>query len=360
MKLQQSLQNALDEWARITDLDLCLLDAQNNLFVTTRPFPLPDPARLEEFKELDAECMGNADTCVYKVLYGNQLRYLLILHGKNPDLPTLSQLALCQVSSLLEAHAPKEDKLTFLRELLLGDCPQSEVASRARQLKISTDARRLIFYIQMKTAQDETALTMIRNLFSTRTKDFILPIGDSAIVVIREILPTDDMDEMDAVARMLIDMLGSEAMISAWVSYSNVTPTLQGLTRAYQEARMAIEVGRIFASQKNIFPYNRLGIGRLIYQLPQEVCEMFVDEVFGARDLSDLDDVMLATIRLLFENNLNLSETSRQLFVHRNTLVYRFEKLQKRYGLDLRTFEDAVTFKIGMMVVEYLKQKSGL
>ena len=163
--------------------------------------------------------------------------------------------------------------------------------------------------------------------------------------------------DLDDIAHMLVDMLNTEAMTSAWVSYSNIADDLKQLPDAYKEARTALEVGKIFYTGKNVFGYNRLGIGRLIYQLPVEICEMFIDEFFKEETLDSIDDETLATIRTFFENNLNLSETSRQLYVHRNTLVYRFEKLQKKFGLDIRTFEDALTFKLAMMVVNYIKYK---
>ena len=165
---------------------------------------------------------------------------------------------------------------------------------------------------------------------------------------------------MRRVAHMLVDMLNTEAMTSAWVSYSNLTDNIHHLPSAYKEAKTALEVGKIFYAQKNVFGYNRLGIGRLIYQLPVEICEMFIDEFFKEETLDSIDDETLATIRTFFENNLNLSETSRQLYVHRNTLVYRFEKLQKKFGLDIRTFEDALTFKLAMMVVDYIKYSQNL
>ena len=150
-------------------------------------------------------------------------------------------------------------------------------------------------------------------------------------------------------------MLNTEVMTSAWVSYSNIAEDINGLATAYQEAKTAMEVGKIFYPHNNVFGYNQLGIGRLIYQLPVEICEMFIDEYFKEETLDSIDEETLTTIRTFFENNLNLSETSRQLYVHRNTLVYRFEKLQKKFGLDIRTFEDALTFKLAMMVVDYVK-----
>ena len=186
-----------------------------------------------------------------------------------------------------------------------------------------------------------------------RTRDFITALDDSGIIVVRELQSTESYEELDGIACMLVDMLNTEAMTSAWVSYSNVADDIMELSDAYKEARTALEVGKIFYADKNVFGYNRLGIGRLIYQLPTQVCNMFVGEIFGEESLESIDDETLNIIRTFFENNLNLSETSRQLYVHRNTLVYRFEKLQKRFGLDIRTFEDALAFKLAMMVSDY-------
>lgn len=157
---------------------------------------------------------------------------------------------------------------------------------------------------------------------------------------------------------MLVDMLGAEAMTQAWVACSNTADDLRELSNAYKEARTALEIGKIFYAERAVFEYRTLGIGRLIYQLPVSICEMFIEEIFGDESLDSIDGETLAIIRTFFENNLNLSETSRQLYVHRNTLVYRFEKIQKKFGLDLRTFEDAMTFKLAMLVVGYLKSKS--
>ena len=150
-------------------------------------------------------------------------------------------------------------------------------------------------------------------------------------------------------------MLNTEAMTSAWVSYSTTAGELIHLPAAYEEARTALEVGKIFYAEKNVFGYKELGIGRLIYQLPVSVCKMFIDEIFKHETLESVDEETLITIRTFFENNLNLSETSRQLYVHRNTLVYRFEKLEKKFGLDIRTFDDALTFKLAMMVADYIQ-----
>lgn len=241
-----------------------------------------------------------------------------------------------------------------MQNLLLGRYSQVEAFNKAARLHIAPSVRRAVFLVETKQHKDENALATIRNIFSARTRDFITALDDSGIIVVRELQSTESYEELNGIACMLVDMLNTEAMTSAWVSYSNVADDIMQLSDAYKEARTALEVGKIFYADKNVFGYNRLGIGRLIYQLPTQVCDMFVGEIFGEESLDSIDDETLNIIRTFFENNLNLSETSRQLYVHRNTLVYRFEKLQKRFGLDIRTFEDALAFKLAMMVSDYI------
>ena len=242
-----------------------------------------------------------------------------------------------------------------MQNLLLDRYSQVEAFNKAAKLHISPSVRRAVFLVETKQHKDESALATIRNIFSARTRDFITALDDSGIIVVRELQNTESYEELDGIACMLVDMLNTEAMTSAWVSYSNIADDLKQLPDAYKEARTALEVGKIFYTGKNVFGYNRLGIGRLIYQLPIPLCKMFIKEIFDGKSPDEFDDEILTTINKFFENNLNVSETSRQLYIHRNTLVYRLDKLQKSTGLDLRVFEDAITFKIALMVVKYMK-----
>lgn len=345
----------MDDWKRISGLDFCLLLENNTIFVTTGERLLPSAAKLEDFRNSTALCIANSNCCLYKVTEKEQVPYILIVWGSSETTATIGELAVCQIQSILEGFSEKNDKNTFMQKLLLGRYTEIEAFNRARKLRISSTARRAVFMVETRQASDEHALTTIKNIFSARTHDFITAIDNSGIIIIRELTSTDTYDSLEDTAHMLVDMLGTEAMTQAWVSYSNTVDSLKDLANAYKEARTALEIGKIFYSERNVFGYRTLGIGRLIYQLPTSICEMFIQEIFGEESLESVDSETLTLIRTFFENNLNLSETSRQLFVHRNTLVYRFEKIQKKFGLDLRTFEDAMTFKIAMLVSGYLK-----
>lgn len=353
MKIQQTLQKSLEDWNRISGLDFCILDENNQIYITTCDKKLPSVEKLTQFREDAALCVSNRSCSLYKLDNGSG-DMLLIVWGSGDSASTIGELAVCQIESLLSAYAEKTDKNSFMQNLLLDRYSQVEAFNKAAKLHISPSVRRAVFLVETKQHKDESALATIRNIFSARTRDFITALDDSGIIVVRELQNTESYEELDGIACMLVDMLNTEAMTSAWVSYSNVADDIMELSDAYKEARTALEVGKIFYAEKNVFGYNQLGIGRLIYQLPTQVCEMFVNEIFGDESLESIDDETLNIIRTFFENNLNLSETSRQLYVHRNTLVYRFEKLQKRFGLDVRTFEDALVFKLAMMVSDYI------
>ena len=358
ISIQRNLQKCMEDWKQISGLDFCLLSEDNSVFVATGERRIPSAGKLEDFRNGDALCTANASCCLYKVMDRDELLYILIVWGSGESTSTIGELAVCQIRSLIEAYSEKNDKNAFMQKLLLGSYSEVEAFNRAKKLHISSSCQRAVFLVETRQAGDEHALTMIRNIFSARTHDFITSVDDKGIIIVRELVSTETYENLEATAHMLVDMLGAEAMTQAWVAYSNVANGLRDLANAYKEARMALEIGKIFYSERNVFGYRKLGIGRLIYQLPEEVCEMFIEEIFDGESLDAIDGETLNIIRTFFENNLNLSETSRELYVHRNTLVYRFEKIQKRFGLDLRSFEDALTFKIAMLVSGYLRYRS--
>jgi carbohydrate diacid regulator len=209
--------------------------------------------------------------------------------------------------------------------------------------------------VESAGGKDNNVLEIARTHFGSNSKDFITAVDESNVIVVKEFSETDTGKEIEKAARALETTLLKEGIREVRIAYGTIVHEIKEVSRSYKEAKMALDVGKIFYADKNVFGYNQLGIGRLIYQLPVSICEMFIDEIFKEETLDSIDEETLITIRTFFENNLNLSETSRQLYVHRNTLVYRFEKLQRKFGLDIRAFEDALTFKLAMMVVDYIK-----
>ena len=235
-----------------------------------------------------------------------------------------------------------------------------DIYNRAKKLHIDTDVRRIVFIIETKNEKDNNALETVRNIFSSKAKDFVTAVDEKNIILVKEVKQNESYEDMNKTAKVIVDMLNTEAMSSVHVAFGTIVNEIKEVSRSYKEAKMALDVGKIFYGNRNIIAYSNLGIGRLIYQLPIPLCKMFIKEIFENRSPDDFDEETLTTINKFFENSLNVSETSRQLYIHRNTLVYRLDKLQKSTGLDLRVFEDAITFKIALMVVKYMKYMESL
>ena len=246
------------------------------------------------------------------------------------------------------------------KRMLLDNLLLVDIYNRAKKLHIETNVRRVVFLIETKQEKDINALETVRSLFATKTKDFITAVDEKNIILVKEVKPNEDYADLEKTASVILDMLSSEAMTKVRVAYGTVVNDIKEVSRSYKEAKMALDVGKIFYNGKNVVAYGTLGIGRLIYQLPLPLCRMFIREIFDGKSPDEFDEETLTTINKFFENSLNVSETSRQLYIHRNTLVYRLDKLQKSTGLDLRVFEDAITFKIALMVVKYMKYMENL
>ena len=232
----------------------------------------------------------------------------------------------------------------------------SSIFTIVRKSCISTP-RHAAWYslLEISNEKENNSLETVRALFNSKSGDFITAVDEKSIIVVKELGAQDGSTEMERIAGMILDSLGEEKKKEALVAYGTVVGEIKEVSRSYKEARMALNVGKIFFEERSVIAYSSLGIGRLIYQLPIPLCKMFIREIFDGKSPDDFDEETLITINKFFENSLNVSETSRQLYIHRNTLVYRLDKLQKSTGLDLRIFEDAITFKIALMVVKYMK-----
>ena len=269
------------------------------------------------------------------------------------DTPEETELALSQIRCLCAAYKEKYNKADFLKSLMTEGIPSYDVGDRVARLHIDPEEKRVLFLLEARTI-DDTLTEILKNLFPSRSKTYLVPMSENRISVLRPLKSGETAESMRQIARTIVDTLNMEALTHVQLSYSSVIDTLADLSSAFRETSLALQVGKLFYSEQTVFPYNELGIGRLIYQLPVSICERFLEEIFGKEIPEAFDDETTATINRFFQNNLNIAETSRQLHMHRNTLIYRLEQIQKRTGLDLRTFEDAMTFKIATMVINYL------
>ena len=356
----QILQNTIDGLKGITRIDLCIIDVEGKVLAAT--FPEADqyiePA--QAFVESPADSQVVNGYQFFKVFDEHQLEYILLASGDSDDVYMVGKIASFQIQNLLVAYKERFDKDNFIKNLLLDNLLLVDIYNRAKKLHIETDVKRIVFIIETKTEKDTNALETVRTLFSSKTKDFITAVDEKNIILVKEIKPSETYEDMRKTAKVIVDMLNTEAMSSVNVAYGTIVNEIKEVSRSYKEAKLALDVGKIFYSDRKIIAYSNLGIGRLIYQLPLPLCKMFIKEIFDGKSPDEFDEETLTTINKFFENSLNVSETSRQLYIHRNTLVYRLDKLQKSTGLDLRVFEDAITFKIALMVVKYMKYMESL
>ena len=351
----QVLQSTLDGLKAISRVDLCIMDSEGILLASTFE-------GAESFRESVLSFVGSpADSQVisgyqfFKVLDENQLEYILIVNGSSDDAYMVGKLAAFQMQNLLVAYKERFDKDNFIKNLLLDNLLLVDIYSRAKKLHIDADARRVVFILEVSHERENSCLELVRGLFGNKANDFVTAVDEKSIIVVKELSEREGYEEMNAVAVMIMDALPEEKRQNALIAFGTIVGEIKEVSRSYKEARMALNVGKIFFAERQIIAYSTLGIGRLIYQLPIPLCKMFIKEIFEGKSPDDFDEETLTTINKFFENSLNVSETSRQLYIHRNTLVYRLDKLQKSTGLDLRVFEDAITFKIALMVVKYMK-----
>lgn len=278
--------------------------------------------------------------------------------GITLDVPDISQEnienTLSQIRCLCTAYREKYNKTDFLHGLMSGGIPAYDIQERAARLHIKTDERRVLFLLESRYI-DDTVNEILRNLFPAQTKAYLVPVTDNAAAILRPLKSGESAEDSRSIARTIVDTLNTEALTQVQVAYSFVIESLSDLPEAFRETSLALRVGKLFYSGQTVFPYNELGIGRLIYQLPVSLCENFLKEIFGSDIPGSFDEDTLGTVNRFFQNNLNIAETARQLHMHRNTLIYRLEQIQKRTGLDVRLFEDAMTFKIATMVLNYLQ-----
>lgn len=351
----QILSNIIDGIKNISRIDMCVTDTEGKVLVTT----FNDTDNVEKsavsFAKSPADSQTVSEFQFFKVMEDNQVEYILVAKGNSDDVYMVGKMAVFQLQSLLVAYKERYDKDNFIKNLLLDNMLLVDIYSRAKKLHIDIDVKRVVFIIETENEKDVNALETIRGLFASKSKDFITAVDENNIILVKEVEEDQTYDDMDKIANIILDMSNTEAMAKVSIAYGTMINDIKEVSRSYKEAKLALDVGKIFYSDKKVIAYSKLGIGRLIYQLPMPLCKMFIKEIFDGKSPDEFDEETLTTINKFFENNLNVSETSRQLYIHRNTLVYRLDKLQKSTNLDLRVFDDAITFKIALMVVKYMK-----
>ena len=325
-----------------------------------------DPALLgERWSDAALKVAGSGDQIVtfaqktFKVILSSAsyYEYAVFCTGDDEIARTCCSLAYIALNDAKTFYEEKHDRGTFVKNIIMDNILPGDIYIRAKELHFATDAPRAVFLVRQLGHSDVSTVDVLSGMFPDKMQDFVISVNENDIAVIKQITPSTTDEDLEKIARSMEDTLKNELFIKTVIGIGTVAEHLRSLADSYKEAQTAIDVGKVFDTEKSIINYENLGIGRLIYQLPTTLCEIFLSEVFKKSAIDSLDQETLFTINKFFENNLNVSETSRKLFVHRNTLVYRLEKIKKLTGLDLRQFDHAIVFKVALMVRKYLSSR---
>lgn len=350
----QILQSTIEGLKNIGRVDLAVMDVDGKEIASTCDMK-ECTDRCVEFSRSPADSQEVQGYQYFKIYDEYQLEYILVVRGTGDDAYMIGKMSAFQIQSLMVAYKERFDKDNFMKNLLLDNLLLVDIYSRSKKLRMATEMKRTVMLIQTSNYREINMLELTKASFGNSAREFITAVDEKDVIIIKDLMENEGNPEIDRYAKAIVEQLTRDGARNVRISYGTAVREIKDVSRSYKEAKMALDVGRIFFENKQIIAYSELGIGRLIYQLPIPLCKMFIREIFGGKSPDDFDEETLVTINKFFENSLNVSETSRQLFIHRNTLVYRLDKLQKSTGLDLRVFEDAITFRIALMVVKYMK-----
>ena len=354
MVSNQIVQNVLVEIATITNVDAAIYGSDGKRIAVKGDMSGIDDREIMAFILGGESAVDNGSFYINRILQEGETEFVSVVRKDSENALMSSKLITVQAEGLILAYKEKMDKDSFIKNLLLDNLLQIDIFNRSRRLHIEFKEPRAVFIIRGNGQEQLPIHEVIKQIVQANPDDFLTGTDENNQIVVHSVISKGDRDEeLKAYADNLLEAI-NEAGMDADIAYGSIVEELKDVSKSYKEARLAHDVRSIFYEDRKVISYGGLGIGRLIYQLPINLCRMFIKEIFGGRTLDEFDDETLATINKFFENNLNVSETSRQLFIHRNTLVYRLDKLQKQTGLDIRVFEDAITFKIALMVVRYI------
>ena len=353
-------QSVIGQYRGSVDRTFGILDEDGQTVACSEPTP---PAGLRLPTSADRIISGNTEKYVaggftFRLIgQGSTERYFVFVAGTDSASDSICAILAVSFANMKKLYDEKNDRASFIRNIILDNILPEEILGRARDLHMSPEEPRIVYMVRTESPAGTETLDMLRNMFPDRQRDFIVSIGPCDNALVKTLKPGYTAEAIREIAVRISDTFSTELYSRVTVGVSTVSESLSTLPYVYREALAAIEVSAIFGSEKNIAEYEKLGIGRLLYMLPVPVCEKYIREVFRQEGIDSLEPEILSTIQAFFDNSLNVSETSRRLFVHRNTLVYRLDKIQKLTGLDLRNFDDAITFRVALMVNRYLEKQ---
>ena len=353
-------QNVILQLKDVSDRSFGVIDTDGSVIACTDGSLIgerwPDAA-LKVAGSLEQAVTFNQKT--FRAIVGGPslLEYAVFCTGDDETARSLCNIAYIALNDAKIFYEEKHDRGTFVKNIIMDNILSGDIYIRAKELHFATDTPRAVFLVRQIGRGDVATVDVLAGMFPDKMQDFVISINETDIAVVKQLTPNTTDEELFKIARSMEDTLRNELFVKTIIGIGTPAVHLRELSDAYKEAQTAIDVGKVFDTEKSIINYENLGIGRLIYQLPTTLCDIFLSEVFKKNSIDSLDQETLFTINKFFENNLNVSETSRKLFVHRNTLVYRLEKIKKLTGLDLRQFDHAIVFKVALMVRKYLSSR---
>lgn len=360
MITKQVIENCINDIHEITKVDMAVVDTENILIASTTDAALPSEKVIKDFLESEADSQIVTGHNLFKAKRDEETEYVLMTFGDRSDGYVMGKIAIKQLEQLLVAYREQFDHASFIQNLLLDNLLLVDIYNKAKKLNMEATSRRIVFAIEVDRNKQSEAMAAIKGVYAKKSDDYCIAVDENSVILVHTLDEDETAEDMQSIAESLEDTMSTELMVKAYISYGMIVSELKQLSKSYKEAKMAMEVGKIFFADRNINSYDDLGIGRLIYQLPVNLCKLYVEEVFGENTPDKIDEEIIQTAQSFLDNSLNVSETSRQRYIHRNTLVYRLDKLKEKIGLDVRNFDDALTFKIAMMVDSYIKNMDNL
>ncbi len=353
MITNKTLKDTLDGIKKISKVDLFVYDFNGKIVANTIDEDDKISNAVLKFIDSKKDKDEKSSICFYRIAT-NQ-----VLVAKGKDAKVIGEMTAFQIENLNTNADSASDENELLKKLISNDILPDDLKNQTRELGVEVKGKKCVFLIESEHEKNGIVIEALKNALVEET-DLISDVDDKNIVLVKELIDTKDYEEASEIAYAIVDMLNTEIMQNARVAYSTIISNIKDTANAYNEARVALEVGKIFRNEEQVIPYNVIGIERLVYGMPISMCKGFMDEVFGGDVPEIFDNETAVTVEKMFENNLNISEASRQLFIHRNTLVYRLDKIHKNTGFDLREFEDAMMFRMVMMIKKYIEYMNDL
>ncbi len=354
MITSNALKDILDGIKKISKVDLFVYDFKGKIVAGSATEDGKISDAVFKFVEAKKDKDEKSSLCLYKIDTAG-----FVLASKGKDAKMIGEMTAFQIENLAKNSGSSSDENEFLKKLISNDIMPADLKEQTKQLGMEVKGNKCVFIIESEHEKNGIVIEALKNAL-VEDADLISDVDDKNIVLVKELVDTKDYEEASEIAYAIVDMLNTEIMQNAKVAYSSIITNIKDTADAYNEARIALSVGEVFKTEDQVIPYNEIGIEKLIYQMPLSTCKDFINEVFGGEVPEVFDNETAVTVEKMFENNLNISEAARQLFIHRNTLVYRLDKIYKNTGFDLREFEDAMTFRVVMMIKKYIEYMNDL